>query len=87
MGPPGWAGMFGAVWIYYEKDRREFVKGKTWRDWSFPASDRKIGNSGIILDCRLVRRRVGGAKPGLQSLAGGPTAEGRPVRRAVLISA
>ena len=76
MGPPGWAGMFGSVWTYYEKDRREFVKGKTWRDWSFPASDRKIGNSGIILDCRFVRRRVGGAKPGLQSLGGGPAAEG-----------
>src|SRR5947208_8284526 len=58
----------GSVWILYEKDRRRICKGETWRVRTFPARRRGNGNSGIILDCRFLRRRVGGAEPGLQSI-------------------
>src|SRR3954451_4497576 len=56
------------MWALYEKERRRICKGKTWRVRSYQVRDRANGNSGIILDCRLVKRRVGGAEPGLQSI-------------------
>jgi hypothetical protein len=43
-------------------------KGKTWRVRSYQVRGQANGKSGIILDCRLLRRRVGGAEPGLQSI-------------------
>src|SRR3989442_9098873 len=46
----------------------EFVKRK---HGAFGPSRREAGATvilGIILDCRLLRRRVGGAEPGLQSM-------------------
>jgi hypothetical protein len=60
--------MFGFDVGLYEKDRRRICKGKTWHVGTCSVRGQGNGNSGIILDCRRVRSRVGGAEPGLQSI-------------------
>src|ERR1700704_6297005 len=60
--------MFGFDVEPLREGAARICKGKTWRVRTFPGRERGKGNSGIILDCRPVRRRVGGAEPGLQSI-------------------
>jgi len=56
------------MWAFYEKDRRRICKGKTWHLPAFPKQVRDNVNSGIIFELQVLRRRVGGAEPGLQSI-------------------